>query len=123
MHLLRNHPRFLGLVGRWVLLWFVLSLGAAVASPIVHPQAVELVCSSVGSVKVVVHTEDGVQEMGASHMDCPLCVLTGAPPPSVDPAGFDLPLPLGRVVQSIPAARLAAATAAPLPARGPPTFS
>jgi hypothetical protein len=27
------------------------------------------------------------------------------------------------VVQSIPAARLAAATAAPLPARGPPAFS
>jgi hypothetical protein len=123
MHLLRNHPRFLGLVGRWVLLWFVLSLGAATASPLVHPQAVELVCSSAGSVKAVVHTEDGVQEMGASHLDCPLCVLTGAPPPSPAAAGFDLPLPLGRVVQPIPAARLAAATAAPLPARGPPTFS
>ncbi|CAN7617360.1 hypothetical protein LJR161_004609 [Variovorax paradoxus] len=121
MHLLRNHPRFLGLVGRWVLLWFALSIGAAVASPIVHPQAVELVCSSAGSIKAVVHTEDGVQEMGASHMDCPLCVLTGAPSPSA--AAFDLPLPLGRVVQSIPAARLAAATAAPLPARGPPAFS
>ena len=123
MHLLRNHPRFLGLVGRWVLLWFALSIGAAVASPIVHPQAVELVCSSAGSIKVVVHTEDGVQEMGASHMDCPLCVLTGAPPPSPAAAAFDLPLPLGRVVQSIPAARLAAATAAPLPARGPPALS
>ncbi|BEP37558.1 hypothetical protein GmRootV59_45290 [Variovorax sp. V59] len=123
MHLLRNHPRFLGLVGRWVLLWFALSIGAAVASPIVHPQAVELVCSSAGSIKAVVHTEDGVQEMGASHMDCPLCVLTGAPPPSPAAAAFDLPLPLGRVVQSIPAARLAAATAAPLPARGPPAFS
>ena len=123
MHLLRNHPRFLGLVGRWVLLWFALSIGAAVASPIVHPQAVELVCSSAGSIKVVVHTEDGVQEMGASHMDCPLCVLTGAPPPSPAAAAFDLPQPLGRVVQSIPAARLAAATAAPLPARGPPALS
>jgi len=123
MRLLRNHPRFLGLVGRWVLLWFALSIGAAVASPIVHPQAIELVCSSAGSIKAVVHTEDGVQEMGASHMDCPLCVLTGAPPPSPSAAVFDLPLPLGRVVQSIPAARLAAATAAPLPARGPPAFS
>jgi hypothetical protein len=82
MHLLRNHTRFLGLVGRWVLLWFVLSLGVATASPIVHPQAVELVCSSAGSIKVVVHTEDGAQEMGASHIDCPLCVLTGAPPPA-----------------------------------------
>ncbi|MDP9931512.1 hypothetical protein J2X90_002930 [Variovorax paradoxus] len=123
MQLLRNHPRFLGLVGRWALLWFMLSLGVAVASPIVHPQAVELVCSSAGSIKAVVQTDDGVQEMGASHMDCPLCLLTGAPPPSPAAVAFDLPLPLGRVLQSIPAARLAAATAAPLPARGPPTFS
>lgn len=123
MHLLRSHTRFLGHIGRWVLLWFVLSLGVAVASPIVNPQAMELVCSGAGSIKVVVHTEDGAQEMGASHMDCPLCVLTGAPPPTVSAASFDLPLPLGRVVQPIPAARLAAATAAPLPARGPPTFS
>ena len=123
MHLQRPHPRVLGQIGRWVLLWFMLSLGVAVASPIVHPQAMELVCSSAGSIKVVVHTEDGAQEMGASHMDCPLCVLTGAPPPAMSAASFDLPLPLGRVVQPIPAARLAAATAAPLPARGPPTFS
>ena len=124
MHLQRlHHPRFLGQIGRWVLLWFMLSLGVAVASPVVHPQAMELVCSSAGSIKVVVHTEDGAQEMGASHMDCPLCVLTGAPPPAMAAAAFDLPLPLGRVVQPIPAARLAAATAAPLPARGPPNRS
>jgi len=123
MHVLRHPTRFLGLAGRWVLLWFVLSLGVAVASPLVNLQAMELVCSSAGSIKVVVHTEDGTQEMGASHMDCPLCVLSGAPPPAVAAPVFDLPLPLGRVVQSIPAARLAAATAAPLPARGPPAFS
>lgn len=123
MRLLRNHPRFLGLVGRWALLWFMLSLGVAVASPLVHPQAVELVCSSAGSVKVVVHTEDGVQEMGASHLDCPLCVLTGAPPPPPVAAAFDAPLPLGRLLQLIPAARHAAVTAAPLPARGPPDFA
>ena len=123
MHTLRHPTRFLGLVGRWVLLWFVLSLGVAVASPLVNPQAMELVCSSAGSIKAVVHTEDGAQEMGASHMDCPLCVLSGAPPPAVAVPAFDLPLPLGRVVQAIPAARLAAATAAPLPARGPPALS
>lgn len=123
MHALRPPIRLVGLIGRWVLLWFALSLGVAVASPLVHPQAMELVCSSAGAIKVVVHTEDGAQEMGASHMDCPLCVLTGAPPPTAAVPAFDRPLPLGRVVQSIPAARLAAATAAPLPARGPPTFS
>ena len=59
MHVLRHPTRFLGLVGRWVLLWFVLSLGVAVASPLVNPQAMELVCSSAGSITVVVHPEDG----------------------------------------------------------------
>lgn len=106
---------------RAVLALFVLSLGVAIASPVVKPQAMELICSSAGMVKAVVHTDDGVQEMGASHLDCPLCALTGAPPV---PAAVPLPpvLPLGHAVQSIPAARIAAATAAPLPARGPPSL-
>lgn len=110
-------------LGRLVLLWFVLSLGVAVASPLVYPQAMELVCSSAGAVKVIVQTDDGAQELGASHMDCPLCVLTGAPPPAQPLAAVPPIQPLGHAVQSIPAARLAAATAAPLPARGPPAFS
>ena len=115
--------RHLHALGRLVLLWFVLSLGVAVASPLVHPQAMELVCSSAGAVKVIVQTDDGAQELGASHMDCPLCVLTGAPPPAT--LAIDVPSvqPLAHAVQSIPAARLAAATAAPLPPRGPPSFS
>lgn len=110
-----------GLV-RGLLLMFVLSLGVAIASPIVKPQAMELICSGAGVIKAIVHTDDGVQEMGAGHMDCPLCVLTGAPP---TPSTVALPMvqPLGHAVQSIPAARIAAATAAPLPARGPPALS
>ncbi|MES2533060.1 MAG: DUF2946 family protein [Pseudomonadota bacterium] len=118
-----RHTHRLGLIGRCVLLWFVMSLGAAVASPMVHPQAMELVCSAAGAVKVIVQTDDGAQELGASHMDCPLCVLTGAPPPAAPLADIPSPLPLGRAVQPIEAARIAAATAGPLPARGPPVFS
>ncbi|MEP6721907.1 MAG: DUF2946 family protein [Variovorax sp.] len=118
-----RHALHIGLLGRFVLLWFVLSLGVAVASPLVHPQAMELVCSSAGAVKVIVQTDDGAQELGASHMDCPLCVLTGAPPPAMPLAGLPTLQPLGHAVQSIPAARIAAATAAPLPPRGPPVFS
>lgn len=108
---------------RFVLLWFVLSLGVAVASPIVNPQAIELVCSTAGAIKVIVQTDSGAQELGASHMDCPLCMLGGAPPPSVH--AVDLPnlLPLGHAVQPTEAARIAAATAAPPPARGPPDLS
>ena len=110
-----------GLV-RGLLLMFVLSLGVAIASPIVKPQAMELICSGAGIVKAVVHTDDGVQELGAGHLDCPLCVLGGAPPV---PSAVTLPTlqPLGHAVQPIPAARIAAATAAPLPARGPPSLS
>ncbi|WP_326541032.1 DUF2946 family protein [Pseudorhodoferax sp.] len=107
---------------RSVLALFLLSLGMAIASPIVKPQAMELICSSAGLVKAVVHTDDGVQEMGAGHLDCPACVLTGAPPVS-STAALPPVQPLGHAVQPIPAARIAAATAAPLPARGPPTLS
>ena len=115
--------RHLAFLHRCVLAWFLLSLGVAVAAPVVHPQAMELVCSAAGAIKVIVQTDDGAQELAPSHMDCPLCVLTGAPPPAMAVVSSDLPLPLGRVVQPIPAARLAAATAAPLPARGPPNRS
>lgn len=107
------------LMTRLVLAWFVLSLGVAVASPIVHPQAMELVCSSAGAIKVIVQGDDGAQELGAIHIDCPLCMLGGAPP-ATPVLALPAPLPLSHAVQSIPAARIAAATAAPLPARGPP---
>ena len=119
MHSLRRARTLVSLV----LMWFVLSLGVAIASPIVHPQAMELLCSSAGAIKVVVHGDDGAQEVGSTHMDCPLCVLTGAPPPPPAVPAVHQPLPLGRALQPIPAARLAVATAAPLPARGPPAFS
>jgi len=123
MFRLLRHTRSLGLFGRGVLLWFMLSMGVAIASPIVHPQAMELVCSSAGAIKVIVQADDGAQELGASHMDCPLCVLTGAPPPVAALANLPVIQPLGHAVQPIPAARIAAATRAPLPARGPPAFS
>lgn len=107
---------------RFVLAWFVLSLGVAMASPVVHPQEMELVCSAAGAIKVIVQTDDGARELGASHLDCPMCVLTGAPPPVAQADYVPGILPLGHAVRSIPAARLAAATAAPLPARGPPAL-
>jgi len=108
-------------IARWFLLWFALSIGAAIASPVVHPQAMELVCSSSGTVKAVVHTEDGAQEMGAGHMDCPLCAMVGAPP--VTPV-VDLPVgqPQALAPRPLPPGPVVALASAPLPARGPPFF-
>ncbi|MBS0391004.1 MAG: hypothetical protein JSS19_06270 [Proteobacteria bacterium] len=109
------------LLGRLVLAWFALSLGAAIASPLVSPRAMELVCSSAGVMKVVVKSDDGVQELGASHLDCPMCMPLAAPPP-VASRGAPPPSPLSHALRPVIAARIAAATAAPLPARGPPSL-
>ncbi|MBU2410682.1 MAG: hypothetical protein KKC79_18785 [Gammaproteobacteria bacterium] len=107
---------------RALLVWFGLSLVAAFASPLVNPRAIEYICSGAGAVKAVVQTDDGAQELGKGHMDCPLCVAAGAPPPL---PVFALPTfaPLSVALQPIPAAHIAAATAVPPPARAPPAFS
>ncbi|MFH0128669.1 DUF2946 family protein [Variovorax sp. EL159] len=117
-----HFPRTFRLLHRLVLAWFMASLLVAGASPLVNPQSMELVCSASGSIKVIVQGDDGPTEMGATAMDCPLCLVSG-PPPAAAQVTLPTPLPLGRALQSIPAARIAAATASPLPARGPPSLS
>ncbi len=114
--------RHFTLISRMLLAWFVLSLGVAVASPIVKPQDILLVCTGTGAMKVLVKADDGsTREMAGSTLDCPLCASVSAPPPVVGP--YVAPTqPLAYALQSIPAAHIAARTAAPLPARGPPTL-
>ncbi len=109
-------------LARFVLVWFALSIGVAIASPIVKPQAMELICSGSGAMKLLVKTDDGAQELSGHTLDCPLCATLNAPPPvarwQVAP-----PQPLAYALRPIPAANIAGRTAAPLPARGPPSFS
>ena len=107
-------------LARLVLAWFALSLGVAIASPIVKPQAALLICSGAGVVKLVSQSDDSGTPAGLHTLDCPLCATTGAPP-VLTPDAVPAPAPLGHAVQPIPSARIAALTAAPLPARGPPT--
>lgn len=130
MHTLRRAH----LLTRLLLVWFVASLGVAVAAPLVGLQKTELLCSGMGSMKLLVTAADGSQRAlgvqdpqlerqlkGGLHasLDCPLCGAVSAPPP---PA---VALPAGQValshgLQPVPAAHIAARTAAPLPPRGPP---
>ncbi|MDR3452428.1 MAG: DUF2946 domain-containing protein [Rhodoferax sp.] len=118
MHALRN-AHFLA---RWVLACFVLAIGVAVASPLVKPQSMELVCSGAGAMKLLIKTDDGSQETSHHTLECPLCAALGAPPPQ--PRTVAEPFqPLSHVLRPIPAAHIAALTAAPLPARGPPISS
>jgi hypothetical protein len=104
-----------------VLLSFVLSLGVAIASPIVNPQATQLICTGTGVMKVIVISADGSTEVSSQSMDCPLCVSIIAPPPVLK-SSFEPTQVLSYALQPIPAANIAKRTAAPLPARGPPDF-
>jgi len=104
-------------LARWILLWWGMALGVAVASPWVQPAQHMQVCSASGSVSV---QDTGAPDTPASHhLDCMLCLGTGAPPvamalvPAADPAP---PLRTGQAVSMGPQRR----TAAPPPGRGPP---
>ncbi|HSV47497.1 MAG TPA: hypothetical protein VLJ58_17035 [Ramlibacter sp.] len=114
MQALRNAP----FLARLVLAWFALWLGVAAASPLVSPQSLELICAGAGGSKVLVKDADGKPAASLHKMDCPLCAALDVPPPVRADLG-SIP-PQAHAVQPIPAARIAALTAAPLPARGPP---
>ena len=109
------------ILARLVLMWFVLSLGVAIASPVVNPQSTQLICMGSGVMKVLITTADGVQEVASQSMDCPLCASLAAPPLvlrfSAEPVS-----PLSYALQSASAAVIAKRTAAPLPPRGPPNL-
>jgi hypothetical protein len=108
-------------LARFVLVWFALALGVAIASPIVKPQAMELVCSAGGSVKLMVTGDDGAAQPTAHTLDCPLCMINSAPPSALQVLA-EPQQPLGHALRPISAAHIAGRTAAPLPARGPPAF-
>jgi hypothetical protein len=123
---LRQTRHFMRQTTRLMLVWFVLSIGAAVASPMVNPRAVELVCSASGGMKVLIKTDDGNREeagTGVGHtLDCPMCASLAAPPPAITTTAEPYQ-PLSYALRSVPAAVLAARTAAPPPGRGPPAHS
>lgn len=110
------------LIARFVLVWFALSIGVAIASPMVKPQGMQLVCSGAGAMKVIVAGENGTQPATSHTLDCPLCASISAPPPLAA-------MVLGGVVTrtfDVPRADtspLLFISAAPPPARGPPALS
>lgn len=118
MQFLRQSHR----ITRFALVWFALFVGVAATSPLVNPQSMDIICSGFDVMKLVVYGDDAVGLASAHTQDCSLCGAVGAPP-AVAISLPVLPQPLAYALQSIPQARIAALTGAPLPARGPPTVS
>lgn len=113
-----RHARHLA---RFVLAWFVLSLGAAVASPLVAPKAMQLVCSGPAMKMVVDDGEGGWTDVGHNSLDCPLCAMLSAPPaqPVVEAAA---PFALSYVLHAAHCEGAGQQASAPWQARAPPAF-
>ena len=104
----------------FVLVWFALSIGVAVASPMVKPQALQLVCSGAGALKVIASDTDGDTAQASPTLDCPLCAGLGNALP-FDAVAFSLAAPRGHVLPADRSTRcFSTLSAAPPPARGPP---
>jgi hypothetical protein len=116
LHTLRNTPW----LAKLALLWFALTLGVAVASPLVNPQDELIICTSVGMVKVVLNADGSVSTSASAEAQCPLCVVGSAAAPafvSLHPA----PVQALTAVQPGMAPVLVAAVSATLPpSRAPP---
>ena len=103
-----------------VLAWFALSVGVAIASPWVQPQALQWICSGTGEMKMLLSSDDGTPELRGHTLDCPLCLHLGTAPPPLAVALLWAAPPPTLAPLLAPLEPLAARTAAPLPARGPP---
>ncbi|WP_291475817.1 hypothetical protein [Acidovorax sp.] len=66
----------------WVLAWFLMSLGAATATPIFQPKMLDVVCTTSGTLKFFALSDDGAAELNTDALNCPMCLVGGAPPPT-----------------------------------------
>ncbi len=110
-------------LARFVLTWYVLFVGVSVLASTLQPKTMEVVCSSMGLMKLVVQGEGGDAQVRSS-MDCPLCAhATPALPPPTVAALAHVSDARSHIVQRLQEAVLIARTAPPLPSRGPPVFN
>jgi hypothetical protein len=120
---LLQHCRQSGRLIQSVALAFVLSLGVAIASPLVNPQNTQLICSASGGMKVITFADDGTTtEKTSTHgLDCPLCAVSmGMPPASQLECGLQAFMPAKPITTRL-VAHSTFQSRAP-PARGPPAI-
>lgn len=104
---------------RLVLMWLVLFIGVAVASPLVNPEGVQLVCTSKGNVKLIQTNAHGEETQNGLH--CPICLPMAAVP--VVSGQMPLPVGLTHALSFATQARKTPTLSLPWQARAPPSFS
>lgn len=119
MHTLRTATH----LPRLLLAWFVCALFMAGLSPIVHPKAMQIICSADGGLKLMALEEGGQADLQASHtLDCALCLPAMVPPPPTVVVMTEAQ-PLAHALKPAVQAHIAALVGAPLPPRGPPSLA
>ena len=106
-------------LARGILLWFLLTLGSAIAAPWLSAAPVQQwVCSAGGVMRMVQPADDGSLPVQLQGLECPLCASSAAPPPVAQVQALPL---LGTSSPGEPGWRDIAAARLPAPsARGPP---
>lgn len=105
---------------QWIILGLLFCMGMAIASPLVKPKSMALVCSGVNAVAlVVVDTEGDAAELLAMTLDCADCLPAVLPPPDHSVRTVEKPVQ-GRiaVAKFLPAPETHCLSP---PSRGPPT--
>ena len=103
---------------RLVLACYLLVLGIAGVSPVVHPLRLEMVCHGDGVMTLV-----AVDHQAGQHtLDCSLCLPAALPAPPLQIHQAFAP-PLALALAPMRAAQIAARTGARFPPRGPPAFA
>jgi hypothetical protein len=108
---------------RLVLAWFIAFLAVAGIAPAAQSQSLDSICTPFAVAKTGSPEGGGDATAQLLHkLDCSLCIGVAAPP---GPATVltPSPAPLAHALLPLVSARLASATGAPLPARGPPSLS
>ena len=117
MHTLGNTKHIV----RLVLAWFLLFQGFMVMSTACKLSSLHMVCSVGSNIKWVDNEGNESQLTSTSVADCLLCA-SALLSTSDTQFAFEQPSALAHALQPFVAARIVAATAPPLPSRGPPSF-
>ncbi len=124
------HGHAHGWARRWaqqVLLLWSLCVAVAVASPLIKPQDLQLICSAAGRVLWVpldASADDPPSPavLGSHALDCPLCAAPAAPPPAAVAMALSVQA-LGAALHQVETSRAYALVGLLPPSRGPPRLT
>jgi len=118
---MRNMPALRTVAGI-VLAWYVLFLGASVASAGISGGPFNMVCSAGGEIKWVATGQDEGSTSVHGSMDCPLCAGFVVPPPPAQGNFVEVFRSSAAPPSQATRWHVARLTAPPLPSRGPPAM-